>query len=220
MKILHISDLHGRHLEVFEWILYNIDSADYDVVVASGDLWEGTSINPVNDWIEFQKTIGTPIIVIQGNHDYFDNTVFDNTPDIHLLHNESVEIDGVKFFGTPYTVSFCGWNWMNSEESLYEMWHNLIPDNIDVLISHGPPHGHCDNCNQHVHGNDENSHLGSKALYAIIFEKSPKIVLCGHIHSSDRESVMTNGVKIYNGSCLDEAYKFLGYNDPPRIVEL
>ena len=219
MKILPLSDIHGN-FDILEYVLNEIPKDSYDVVTVSGDVWEGTSPTPKIKWAKFQKNIDKPIVMIQGNHDFWASSTFDDIPDIHLLHNEVIEIDGVKFFGTPHTVNFGNWNWMNSEDNLFEMWDNIVPKNIDVMLSHGPPFGHCDNCNQPVYGNTADSKLGSKSLLAILLDKSPKYVFCGHIHTGNRTSVLENGTKIYNVSCLDEAYHFDVFNPLPEVVEI
>jgi Icc-related predicted phosphoesterase len=219
LKILPISDIHGKPQPI-AYIKENFDRGDFDAIVASGDLWEGRSPNGKYRWDDLQKAFEVPIVMIQGNHDYFENNIFDQYPNIHLLHNDTIEIDGVKFFGTPYTVNFCDWNYMNDEKSLYDMWDIVVPKNIDVLLSHGPPFGYGDNCNQKVYNNDEHSHLGSKALREIILKKNPKYCIFGHIHSGDRKTVMDNGTICLNVSCLDEAYQFGGFNPYPEVVEL
>lgn len=219
MKILPISDIHGIP-HIFDYILNEIDKDSYDLITCSGDIWEGTSPTGHYRWDNFQQRTNKPIIMIQGNHDFWPSTAFNEYPNIHLLHNESIEINGVKFFGTPHTVNFMNWNHMSDEKSLFEMWDKLVPKGLDVLLSHGPPYGYGDNCNQPVYGNTPDSKLGSKALKQIILDKSPKYVFCGHIHTGDRITEMKNGTKIYNVSCLDEAYQFMGFNPPPEVVEL
>ena len=219
MNILPISDIHGKD-EILYWIIDNINPELYDLVTVSGDLWEGGSLDKREVWVEFQKQINKPIVMILGNHDYTDASVFDDVDNIHLLHNESIEIDGVLFYGTPYTVRFCNWNWMSSEEELYEAWSKGIPDKLDVLLSHGPPHGYCDNCNQPVYGNTVDSTIGSASLRKVIEEKDIKYVFCGHIHTGDRVRAMECGTKVYNVSCVDESYKFGGHNPTPSVVKL
>lgn len=219
MKILPISDIHGIP-HILNYISDEIDPDSYDLITCSGDIWEGTSPNGHYKWDNFQKEINKPIVMIQGNHDFWSSTAFDQYPNIHLLHNEELEIDGVKFFGTPYTVNFLNWNHMSDEKALFDMWDIVVPKDLDVLLSHGPPYGYGDNCNQPVYGNSSESKLGSKALKQIILDKNPKYVFCGHIHTGDRITEMENGTKIYNVSCLDEAYKFMGFNPPPEVVEL
>jgi len=219
LKILPISDIHGQP-HVFDYIVGDIDPDSYDIVICAGDVWEGTGIKGKFKWMNFQNAIQKEIVMIQGNHDFWTSTAFDDVPEIHLLHNESVTIDGVKFFGTPNTVNFGNWNHMNDEKSLFELWDKQMPDDIDVMLSHGPPFGYGDNCNQPVYGNTADSHLGSKALAEIILNKNPQYVFCGHIHTGDRVTEMDNGTKIHNVSCLDEAYKFMEFNPPPEVVEL
>lgn len=219
VNILPISDIHGQP-HVLDYILEDIDPDSYDIITCSGDVWEGTSSGGVYKWVNFQKAIGKPIVMIQGNHDFWSSSAFDQVDDIHLLHNELYEFNGVKFFGTPYTVNFMNWNHMSDEDSLYEMWNKLIPENLDVLLSHGPPYGYGDNCNQPVYGNTAESRLGSKALKEVILNKNPKYCIFGHIHSGDRRTIMDNGTICLNVSCLDEAYKFGVFNPYPEVVEL
>jgi Icc-related predicted phosphoesterase len=219
MKVLPISDIHGND-SVLDYIVDNIPNDTYDVITVSGDVWEGATIKKKYTWINFQESVDRPIILIQGNHDYSPSSVFDDVPNIHLLYNNDIEIDGVTFFGTPNTVNFGMWNHMNDEEYLLDLWDKNMPNNVDVVLSHGPPHGYCDNCNQPVYGNNSESMLGSKSLKTVLLDKSPKYVFCGHIHTGDRFSVMSNGTKIYNVSCLDEAYQFMVFNPAPEVIEL
>jgi Icc-related predicted phosphoesterase len=219
MKVLPISDVHGKD-EVLHYIVDNIPSDTYDIITVSGDIWEGSSITKKYVWMSFQETVDKPIILIQGNHDYAPSSVFDDVPNIHLLYNETIEVNNVSFFGTPNTVNFGMWNYMNDEEHLLELWKKTIPDNVDVVLSHGPPYGYGDNCNQQVYNNDENSHLGSKSLNSIILERNPKYCIFGHIHTGDRHTIMPNGTICLNCSVLDEAYQFMKFNPPPEVVEL
>lgn len=219
LNILPISDVHGNQ-QVLDYILGEIDPDSYDIITCSGDIWEGSSTGEACYWDDFQKAVGKPIVMIQGNHDFWSSSVFDSFEHIELLHNDCYEFNGVKFFGTPYTVNFGMWNNMCDENSLFEVWDKAIPDDLDVLLTHGPPYGYGDNCNQPIYNNDKYSHLGSKALNAIILERNPKYVFCGHIHSGDRYSVMDNGTKVYNVSCLDEAYMFGGFNPYPKVVSV
>lgn len=219
MNILPISDIHGNP-DILDYCIHEIDRDSFDVVTVSGDVWEGSGISGKYKWNTFQKILKKPIIMIQGNHDFWPSTTFNGYKDIHLLHNEGITIDGVSFFGTPYTLNFCNWNHTSDEKTLFDMWDKLIPDKLDVLLSHGPPYGHCDNCNQPVYGNTAESKLGSKALLAVLEDKGPKYVFVGHIHTGDRISVLDNGTKVYNVSCLDESYTAMGHNPAPAVVEL
>jgi len=219
MKLLPLSDIHGKW-DILDYVRDEIPTEYYDVVTITGDVWEGSLVDGVNEIKNFQEAIGKPIVMIQGNHDFWRGSIFDNVDDVHLLHNESVEINGVSFYGTPYTVNFMNWNWMSDEETLYDVWSKNVPDKVDVLLSHGPPHGYCDNCNQPVYGNTADSTLGSASLRKVIEEKDIKYVFCGHIHTGDRVRKMECGTMVYNASCVDESYNFLGFNPAPMIVKL
>lgn len=219
MKILPISDIHGRP-EVLEYISDEIDPKSYDLITCSGDVWEGSSISKKYEWDSLQKKIKKPIIMIQGNHDFWLPSIFNRFKNIHLLHNSSMTLDHVKFFGTPNTVNFMNWNHMMDEDELFKLWDSKIPEGVDVLISHGPPYGYGDNCNMPVYGNTSESKLGSKALLAILEDRAPKYCIFGHIHSGDRFTVMPNGTKCLNVSCLDEHYRFGGFNPYPQVLEL
>lgn len=218
MKILPLSDIHNTHA-IFDYILKNYKEKEYDLVTISGDVWEGKDIRFSNVIIDFQEKIKKPIVMIQGNHDFWNKNIFDHHKNIHLLHNSGLELDGINFFGTPYTNKFGRWNWMLSDDDLYSMWNDIIPNDVDVLLSHGPPYGICDNVRQRKYGHDENSKLGSFALRRIIDERQPRFVLVGHIHSGSRKGNIGNS-EIYNVSCLDEDYEFMAFNGAPKIIEV
>jgi Icc-related predicted phosphoesterase len=219
MRILPISDIHGK-FEIFDYIKRNIDRKQLDFITISGDIWEGYDILPKEHIEKLQKWAKCPVILIQGNHDKWDNTIFNRHKHIHLLHNESVEINGVSFYGSPFTPQFCNWKWMETEENLYNMWKSTLPESVDVALFHGPPYGYCDNVNQSSYGNTSDSKLGSKALAVILNERKIKYLFCGHIHSSDKHKIHPSGTEIYNVSILDERYQFLGFNPAPKIIEI
>ena len=135
-------------------------------------------------------------ILIGGNHD---NWLIGNNDRQHLrrisgydkddvefdyLCDAGTEFEGLKIWATPWTHTFKGMNpkckafTSDTEVELNEHW-SLIPDNVDILISHGPSWGL----------NDKNKHgenCGSKSLTHWIANHvdSLKIFLCGHIHEA------------------------------------
>ena len=57
------------------------------------------------------------------------------------LQDSSVTIDGVVFYGSPWTPTFFDWYWMKKRgPEIAERWRH-IPMNTDVLLTHGPPSG-------------------------------------------------------------------------------
>lgn len=185
MKILHISDTHGFHKQIpidrFEGI---------DVIIHSGDV--SNFMNPVYnsievlDFIDWFKNVPVPVkILIAGNHDtsierkmYRKEDFYSN--DIYYLENEEVIIDGIKFYGSPYTPTFGTWAFMKARDKLNKVWE-VIPNDVDVLIVHGPPKGIRD-----LSFNREGKleMCGCSALMKRI-QKLPnlKLVAFGHIHN-------------------------------------
>ena len=80
---------------------------------------------------------------------------------------------------------------------------------VDILVTHGPPHGHLDT----VVGQYNN--LGCKMLSDRISVVKPKIHVFGHIHSGYGYK-FKNGTHYINASVLSEDYIF---RNKPLTVE-
>ena len=93
--------------------------------------------------------------------------------DWHYLEDETVEIGGVSYFGSPWTSRFQDWAFMLTEDELAEKW-SLIPPAIDVLCVHSPPLGYGD----WISGQT----IGSPSLLAAIDARAPKLCTFGHVH--------------------------------------
>jgi Icc-related predicted phosphoesterase len=88
-----------------------------------------------------------------------------------------------------------------------------IPDNLDVLITHGPPFGILD---QVTPGG---THLGCEELLKAVQEKKPKVHVFGHIHGG--AGAFENGVtRFVNAAYRNERYKPLEPAGTGRIVDL
>ena len=59
---------------------------------------------------------------------------------VHYLEDESIELFGYKIYGSPYTIKYEHWAFVEPEEDLAKRW-TRIPDNTDILITHQPPYG-------------------------------------------------------------------------------
>lgn len=87
-----------------------------------------------------------------------------------------------KIWGSPWTKTFEGMNphckafTVDTDEELAQKW-NLIPVDVDILITHSPP----------KYGLDrtiDQQFVGSKSLQEWIFIHQPKLHIFGHIHES------------------------------------
>ena len=197
MKIGCISDTHGLHRSV--------TVPDCDLLIHAGDFMASgknfTEIVDFNNWLNHQPIEN--IVCIAGNHD----RSFEAAPGLAhgmlntpvYLENSGVIIGGLKFWGSPVTPEFCNWAFnVERGEAIRRYW-DLIPDDLDVLITHGPPYGVLDQ----LYGKGE--HLGCEELLKAVEAKRPRLHVFGHIHSG--HGVAHNEhTRFVNASLLDERY--------------
>ena len=88
------------------------------------------------------------------------------------------------------------------------MIYDLIPENLDVLLIHDAPYGTSDICLQETNWTTAN-HIGCVPLRDAILEKAPKLVLHGHLHSTNHtvELMEPSDTKVYNVSYVNEGYE-------------
>ncbi len=140
VRLIVISDTHGLHNRI-EGL------PDGDVLVHAGDFMNsGYDVQEVlsfNQWLSEQPFKHR--VVCGGNHDRY----FEAAPqqaralltNAIYLENTGITIDDVTFWGSPYTPEFMNWAFMYPRGTSAQRYWNLIPDNLDVLITHGPPFG-------------------------------------------------------------------------------
>ena len=195
MKVVCISDTHERDLGIIP---------DGDVLIHSGDFSIGRdtllSLELLNE--EFRKLPHKHKILVAGNHDWCLENNYKEAVQIFtegiVLINEGIEIDGVKFYGTPDQPIFYNWAFNRTTEQLIESY-SKIPNNTDVLITHTPPYGILDTI---LYGGE---HVGSKELLDRVMDIKPKVHVFGHIHESYGVEEV-NGVKFINAAIVDHRY--------------
>jgi predicted phosphohydrolase len=173
MRIVSVADTH-----TFEADLGPLPEGD--VFIHAGDLVRaGTleELEPVAAWIA-----GLPHrhkIVVAGNHDWCFARAADAARAllrgaVHL-EDAGCVIDGVRFWGSPWQPAFNDWAFnLPRGGALAEKWA-LIPDDVDVLVTHGPPAGFGDRA-----GVAERT--GCADLLAAVRRIRPPLHLFGHIH--------------------------------------
>jgi len=189
MKILHISDTHGRHEE-----LTNLPNAD--IVVHSGDFCFSGAESEVLDFLNW--FIALPYkhkIFIAGNHDdcLWDGDIEGLPDNCHFLRYSSITINGIKFHGIPMFMHDCITD-INIKGIV------KIPVDTDVLITHNPPINILDF--------DDNIHYGSPELLTKVNEINPQFHLFGHIHASNGE-ITIGATKFVNSAIVSEDYSSL-----------
>ncbi len=97
---------------------------------------------------------------------------------------------------------------MDADGNLVRWWAN-IPDDIDVLITHGPPYGIRDLT-------DRRERAGSMTLRRAVERRAPAIHCFGHIHEGYGEE-WSGGTHYTNASLCNSAYEQV---NPPFEIEL
>ena len=187
MKILHISDTHNKHRD-----LGTLPKAD--LIVHSGDFTMAGSDVEALDFLEWLCDLPYKHkIFIAGNHDdcMIDGTLEGLPDNVHYLHNSGVTIDGVSFYGVPMLAEL-----VNGEMRLMEHY-NLIPEEVDVLITHQPPLGILDGIG--------NIHYGSVKLLNRVAIVKPKLHLFGHAHNATGQ-VGLYYTRFCNAALCDDQY--------------
>jgi Icc-related predicted phosphoesterase len=211
MKIWHISDTHTYHglLKVPEGI---------DMVIHSGD-----ATNPRDPYASEQEMLNfiswfgsLPIkykVFVAGNHDLCIERNLVTKIDfmkngIVYLENDYAEVEGIKIWGSPFTPTFGeGWAFNKKRSALHDVWKH-IPDDVDIVVVHGPPKGILDLA---YHQLNCIEFCGDEALRKRMYLLNPKLCLFGHIHNnediinagtmklSNHDTIYSNGSVVTDG---------------------
>ena len=214
MKITFISDTHNKHKYITD------DLHRGDLLIHAGDISSMGYEHEIREFCKWYDSLDnyTNKIFIAGNHDWgFQNNVekvkeiLNFYENITYLQDNSVLLgeDMVSVYGSPWQPEFYNWafNLPRNGYELKEKWDN-IPNNTDILITHGPAYGYVDK----VIGRTEN--LGCELLTEKIKELKPKIHVCGHIHTGYGYT-FDGDTHYINASVLNESYVY--YNKPLTI---
>jgi Icc-related predicted phosphoesterase len=210
MRLTFISDTHTKHHQLTN------DLIGGDLLIHAGDSTSRGYEFEIKNFIEWFNGLDnyTHKIFIAGNHDWGFQTNTNMCNDLLKLNNnvtyleDNLEIIGtdyessVKVWGSPWQPTFYNWafNLPRNGEELKEKW-DLIPNDIDILITHGPPYGILDVSSY------GGVNAGCELLMESVMVKKPKIHIFGHIHS-DFGYKYHNGIHFINASMLDERYNY------------
>lgn len=139
-----------------------------DILIHAGDMTNGNigNLKEIDSWFgglnfkhkvcinlmfDVECNVQTRKIIVSGNmdgfsldgkingHELFKNAIY--------LEDESIELEGIKFYGIPWTPRFVGGFQLFNDEQTRKVL-DKIPTDVNVLISHGPPHGILDKTSQ------------------------------------------------------------------------
>lgn len=225
MRIAAVSDQHGD-------LSHSIPECDVLCIV--GDIMPLYS--SAEDWKQWQELswVETKFVkwlkrqpfkqclISWGNHDIAAiapdtrkilTDTMESVDGVSVLDDETPHesIKGVIFSGFPYTPTIQQRNWAFSlprgdMRNRLALDHHIHPE-TDVLLTHGPPLGFLDEC--------DNGRAGCADLTHKIIDVAPRLVLCGHIHEQRGKRAWmwnTKGTqtRVINVSICDENYQARG----------
>jgi Icc-related predicted phosphoesterase len=205
-----LSDTHNKHAS------YKLPGGDF--LLHSGDALSRGSYEEAVDFLDWYGDQDYAYrIFVPGNHDW----VFEKNPElmaeeckkrgIILLNDSGIEIDGIKFWGSPVQPWFYDWAFNRQRGHEIRKHWDLIPTNTDVLITHGPPKGILDLA-------PRGGNVGCLDLLLALNKTDVKLHVFGHIHAS--RGHMNVGDKLFvNAASLNERYQEIS-GVPYRLTRL
>lgn len=226
-----ISDLHGDFP----------DMPGGDLLIVAGDL---TAADLDNEYLRFFIWIGKmryrKKILIAGNHDMAiekNRIPVNGCMDFEYLEDSGTEFEyfdssfpeedtgflpsghrTLKIWGSPWSLTFRGINpkctAFTGNEGVLRKKYDLIPEDTDILVTHGPPRCILDSCHRvkvdkYGKKSEYSENVGSTSLRERLEGTlRPKLHVFGHIHG-DRGTYMTReifGTTFVNASHVNEDY--------------
>ena len=210
MRIIAISDSHCQ--------LDKIKIPKGDLLIHSGDATYRGSIAEIS---KFNEDLGKikhkfkyGILFTPGNHDWLFETnsllaksIMTNAK---VLIDETIQIEGFTIHMSPWQPDFCNWAFNLPRGDVLKNKWATIPENTDVLVTHGPPHNILD-----MLPNGEK--VGCVDLLDRVLElKNLKLHIFGHIHCGYGTKIIGN-TKYVNVAICTEAYR---PTNKPIIIKL
>lgn len=214
MLVAAVADLHGNLVDV----------PPCELLLIAGDICPARdhSLRAQRQFLDgpFRRWLAAVparhVVGVAGNHDF----VFEQDPgrvpaDLRwtYLQDAAAKVAGLKVYGTPWQPVFFDWAFNLAEPQLAKKWE-LVPDDADVLVFHGPPAGYGDLTDRGVR-------TGSPSQLEAIRRVKPKLAVFGHIHEGRGQWTLEVGngrtTTLANVTVVDVRYRPV---HPPATFEL
>ncbi|KAG8717215.1 hypothetical protein FRC09_014609 [Ceratobasidium sp. 395] len=173
IRLVCVSDTHNH-------LLPHSSVPPGDVFIHTGDITNNGTPEELKrslDWI--RSLPHAHKIIIGGNHDTAlaepDELKQLDLAGVTYLCDETLELvirgQKLRLYGSPWTPRFGNFAFQYPKGAGAEIW-NSIPQNTDVLITHGPANAHCDR-----------DGLGCEDFLGRMWQVRPRVLVCGHIHA-------------------------------------
>lgn len=208
IRLVAISDTHNHH--------HQITVPDGDILVHAGDFCGRGVLEEAQDFADWFASQPHPHkVVIAGNHDFcveIDPVHADrlfSDPQVTYLMDQSVTVAGLRFHGAPWQPWFHDWAFnLPRGPELAAKWA-LIGDDVDVLLTHGPPQGILDRTFSGLA-------VGCADLTEALARVRPRVHVFGHIHEAYGTQEVDGTLHVNACSCT------LRYEPlhPPVVVDI
>ena len=222
MKITFISDTHNKHAQVTSSL------PGGDLLIHAGDMSSMGYKHEIQQFLKWFNGLDnyTHKIFIAGNHDWG----FQNDPKMCQEQLEfynkvtylqdNLEVIGedyetaVKVYGSPWQPEFYNWafNLPRLGDDLKKYW-SMIPDDTDVLITHGPPNEARDFVSNWRQG-DVN--VGCELLRYRVDQIKPLVHVFGHIHGAYGAAHIKDTLFVNASICTEQYVP----SNKPIVVDL
>jgi Icc-related predicted phosphoesterase len=175
IRIVAMADTHLAH--------EGLVVPDGDILVHAGDMLQYGSLEELERAADFLRALPHRIkVIVAGNHE----VCLERQPEAArallegfvYLEDEATTLDGLVFYGSPWQPKFRIWAFgAERGAELAAKWAR-VPDRLDVLVTHGPPHGFGDR----IVWQGKERRVGCSDLLARVRQVSPRLHLFGHIH--------------------------------------
>lgn len=203
IKVVAVSDIHQR----------DVETPQGDLLIVAGDYSFRGTLKEINWFVEWLKEQPQRLkVYVNGNHElglednpWLNQEIMERTG-AHYLENSSIDIEGIKVWGSPVTPMFCNWAYMQERgEEIARVW-SQIPANVDILITHGPPMGILDPVPGYLTRSGKEERVGCEELLKTVKEVKPKVHIFGHLHSG--YGVLLEEDTLYiNAASVNEMYE-------------
>lgn len=221
LKIVCISDTHEKHR------FLNIPEGD--VLVHTGDFTFRGDFYAIKDFADWMQSLNFKHkICIAGNHELTLDPNFSTNGSqrpimlnllknagITYLQDSGIEIEGLHFWGAPYTPKVLNWAFTEERGNKIAKKWNKIPAKTNVLLTHCPPYGILDLVEINLH--KDVIHQGCEQLVKKIMSlRQLKLHVFGHLHFNYGTEII-NDTTFVNAASCNEQYE--PYN-PPIVVTI
>lgn len=213
MRVVAISDTHMLHDRVV--------IPDGDLLIHAGDFCSSGAEGQARAFARFFRALPhRHKVVIAGNHDRcleqqprLGPALFElgaELPRATYLFDDQTEVEGLRIHGSPWQPWFLDWAFnLPRGKALEAVWAK-IPQGIDILVTHGPPHGVLDTVDR------TGEAAGCEALRDAIARVAPRVHVFGHIHEGYGTAVVGGTLYVNASSCT------VGYvpSNPPVVFDI